>query len=260
VLIFLRHTAQPRLVARYQRLLQTRLGIGAAYRDSTKVATAGREAWLKREVIGQRRRVLLVNPETIRTGLNCLTPHFTTAIWMEGTYNALTYRQANGRIHRLGSDPTSEIEVYVPVYAETAQETALALVARKVTVSTQMDGLDVESQLEAAGAGDAGAAALEVLSMGQALYEILSGQGAAPSPVVPVLQVVSQPTKTTTDPSLITLATPQNSPIAPPDGDGPQQLTLFDASPGRAAPRSQTIPATTERPQQLSLFDLFPAA
>jgi hypothetical protein len=123
-----------------------------------------------------------------------------------------------------------------------------------------MDGLDVESQLEAAGAGDGGASALDVLSMGQALYEILSGQVAAPQPVVPVLQMVSQPTKTATEPPLITLPPSANSPIVPPDGDGPQQLTLFDPSAGRAAPRSQTIPAATERPQQLSLFDLVPAA
>ena len=43
----------------------------------------------------------------MKTGFNCLTPYFQTAIWMELTYNALTYRQANGRIHRIGSDPTT---------------------------------------------------------------------------------------------------------------------------------------------------------
>ena len=79
----------------------------------------------------------------------------------------------------------------MPVYGGTAQETALALVARKVTVSTQMDGLEIESQLEAAGAGDGAETAIEVLSIGQALYEILSGQATAPHHVVPVPQVVS---------------------------------------------------------------------
>jgi hypothetical protein len=249
-------------VARYQKLLQTRLGVVAAYLDSTKVATHVREDWLKREVLGQRKRVLLVNPETIKTGLNCLTPYFTTAIWMELTYNALTYRQANGRIHRLGSDPNTEIEVYVPVYAGTAQETALALVARKVTVSTQMDGLEVESQLEAAGAGDGGATALEVLSMGQALYEILSGQTAAPQPIVPVLHMVSRPASADVDRQPIRFSAPHELPATTPAGDNPQQLTLFGSAPAETTARrtSQPAAASNERPQQLSLFDLFPAA
>jgi hypothetical protein len=261
VLIYLRHTGQARLVARYQRLLRTQLGVEAAYLDSARVETRGREDWIKQEVIRRRRRVLLVNPEAVKTGMNCLTPYFTTAIWMEGTYNALTYRQANGRIHRLGSNPTTDIEIYVPVYASTAQETALALVARKVTVSTQMDGLEVESQLEAAGAGDGAAAALEVLSMGQALYEILSGQAPAPERLVPVPQVVSPPASPVERPSL-PRPLPSELPTNAPPAEAPQQLTLFDRPP-RTRGEHQTsgpAPIAPERPQQLSLFDLFPAA
>jgi hypothetical protein len=262
VLIYLRHTGQARLVARYQRLLRTRLGVEAAYLDSARVETRGREDWIKREVIGCRRRVLLVNPEAVKTGMNCLTPYFTTAIWMEGTYNALTYRQANGRIHRLGSDPATEIEVYVPVYAGTAQETALALVARKVTVSTQMDGLEVESQLEAAGAGDGAASALEVLSMGQALYEILSGQVAAPPPLVPVPQVVSPPRSTATERPALAAPRPSEFSTNAPPAEAPQQLTLFERPPREKEARQTSGPAPVapERPQQLSLFDLFSAA
>jgi hypothetical protein len=43
------------------------------------------------------------------------------------------------------------VEIYAPVYAGTVQEVALDLLARKVSVSTQLDGLDIESGLEAAG-------------------------------------------------------------------------------------------------------------
>jgi hypothetical protein len=261
VLLYVRHTGNGRLIARYQRLLRQRLGVEAAYLDSTRVDTRGREDWLKREVIGRKRRVLLVNPETVKTGLNCLTPYFQTAIWLELTYNALTYRQANGRIHRIGSDPASAIEVYVPVYGGTAQETALALVARKVTVSTQMDGLEVESQLEAAGAGEGAENALAVLSIGQALYEILSGQAVAPQHQVPVPQVVSAAaTCVSRQPSA-----PSELPIvAPSTTTRPQQLGLFDASADpttKRAAKPPTLPIQQrECPRQLSLFDLDEAA
>jgi hypothetical protein len=130
VLLFVRHTGGGRLVTRYQRLLRAACGVGAAYLDSGRVATAGREAWLREQVIGRRYRVLLVNPEAVKTGLNCLTPYFQTAIWMELTYNALTYRQANGRIHRIGADPGAPVEIYAPVYAGTVQEVALDLLAQ----------------------------------------------------------------------------------------------------------------------------------
>ncbi len=256
VLLYVRHTGHGRLVARYQRLLRQRLGVEAAYLDSTRVDTHGREEWIKREVIGHQRRVLLVNPEAVKTGLNCLTPYFQTAIWLEGTYNALTYRQANGRIHRIGSDPATPVEVYVPVYGGTAQETALALVARKVTVSTQMDGLEIESQLEAAGAGEGAENVIDALSIGQALYEILSGQVVAPQHLVPVPQVISAASGVPHAPS-----TPK---VAPPAAGHPQQLGLFAATAEPATERPAKAPALPlqqrERPQQLSLFDLDEAA
>jgi hypothetical protein len=122
--------------------------------------------------------------------LNCLAPYFKTAIWMELTYNVLTMRQANGRIHRIGADPAHPIEILVPVYAGTAQEVALELIARKLSVSMQMDGLDVESQLEAAGAGEVdstGIQQLALMNMGQAIFDILEGRAArSPLKVDPV--------------------------------------------------------------------------
>jgi hypothetical protein len=195
VLIFLRHTGNLRLVTRYQRLLRQELGVDAGYLNSSKVLTGVREAWIRREVLARRQRVLLVNPESIKTGLNCLAPYFKTAIWMELTYNVLTMRQANGRIHRIGADPAHPIEILVPVYAGTAQEVALELIARKLSVSMQMDGLDVESQLEAAGAGDAdstGIQQLALMNMGQAIFDILEGH-AARSPVNAVPMTVATP-------------------------------------------------------------------
>ena len=224
VLVFLRHTGAGRLVPRLQRLLRAACGVEAAYLDPGRVATASREAWLRAEVIGRRRRVLLVNPEAVKTGLNCLTPYFQTAIWLELTYNALTYRQANGRIHRIGADPAAPIEVYVPVYAGTVQEVALGLLARKVSVSTQMDGLDLAGGLEAAGAGAPeadGLSALAVLGLGAALYDILAGRAAAAAPLVPV----PAPARPAPPPA----ARPAPRPAPAPVGDGRryQQAALF---------------------------------
>src|SRR5205085_10266834 len=91
-------------------LIRQELRIEAAYLDASKVNTGGREEWIRREVLGQRKRIMLVNPEAVKTGLNCLTPYFTSVLWPELTYNALTYRQANGRIHRIGAGCIAEAE------------------------------------------------------------------------------------------------------------------------------------------------------
>jgi len=96
--------------------------------------------------------------------------HFSRVIWPEGVdYDALLVRQANGRVHRIGQ--TREVLVEVPYYRGTAQQTAFALVARKVTASVQVDGLSIEGALESAGAGDDDESALAAMSMGQAIYE-----------------------------------------------------------------------------------------
>jgi hypothetical protein len=204
VLLYIRHTGNQRFIARLHRLLREHLQLTAAFLDATKVPPHTREDWIRQAVVGMRRRVLLVNPEAVKTGLNCLTPYFKTVIWYELTYNTLTYRQANGRVHRIGADPAQPIEILVPVYAQTAQEIALDLQARKLTASLQLDAGSVESALQAAGAnGKDEEAALQQLamsSMGQAIFEILSGADHrettfAPVPVhvAPVLAPLVRP-------------------------------------------------------------------
>jgi hypothetical protein len=84
-LIFVRHTGpgagsgggggggkEPPLVKRLCRLIKAELGEEAVYLDSAKVKAADRKDWLDREVIGRRRRVLILNPDTVKTGLNNL--------------------------------------------------------------------------------------------------------------------------------------------------------------------------------------------
>ena len=88
-------------------------------------------------------------------------------------YSATTYRQANGRLHRIGQ--VKPVSVMFPFYQGTAQEVGMDLVARKVSASLQVDGLDVRAALEAAGASDSEAGALAtVMALGEAVYRALT--------------------------------------------------------------------------------------
>ena len=113
-----------------------------------------------------------VNPNAVRTGLNNLVG-FSTAIWYELDYSADTYRQAIGRLHRIGQ--TRPVTILIPYYEGTAQQIAFDLVARKVSASLQVDGLDVRAALEAAGAGGGLPDGLDAaLSLGKAVYRALA--------------------------------------------------------------------------------------
>jgi hypothetical protein len=125
---------------------------------------------------------------TVKTGLNNLV-WFSSAVWYELDHNALTYRQANGRLHRLRQ--TKPVRIHFPVYEDTTQELAHNHLSMKVEVSQEVDGLSLESALAAIGAG-AGAGASEdgdgdgsesgsyvarqtAHSLGKAIYDMLVG-------------------------------------------------------------------------------------
>ena len=113
------------------------------------------------------------DPSTVRTGLNNLVA-FSTTIWHEHGYSSTTYEQANGRFHRIGQQ--NPVTILYPYLAATAQETLFRLIARKVTAAHQVSGLDSQSSLEAAGAGDEATTSLETaLALGEALYRQLTG-------------------------------------------------------------------------------------
>ncbi|HEX4495477.1 MAG TPA: DUF6094 domain-containing protein [Thermoanaerobaculia bacterium] len=169
VLIFLRHTGDSGLPARYLRLFREHLGQRAVFLDVHKVKAAQRERWLNENVIEPGRRILIANPKAIQTGLNNLVA-FSRAIWVEGVdYDARVVRQANGRLHRIGQE--RDVTIEVPYYDRTVQKTALDLVARKVSASLQVDGLSIEGALESAGAGGGADEAQAAMGIGQAIYE-----------------------------------------------------------------------------------------
>jgi hypothetical protein len=120
-------------------------------------------------------QVLLVNPNAVCTGLNNLIS-FSAGLWYELDLSTTTYRQANGRLHRIGQ--TRPVTIEIPFYAKTAQEITFQLIAKKTTASLQADALDLQAALEAAGASAEETNALATaLSLGQAVYRALTGKG-----------------------------------------------------------------------------------
>ncbi|HXU44597.1 MAG TPA: hypothetical protein VN783_03665, partial [Thermoanaerobaculia bacterium] len=171
VIVFVRHTGTSALPQRLLSILRETTS-DVAWLDAKKVAPAKREAWIDQHVLGRGVRVLLVNPNAVRTGLNNLVS-FTTAVWYELETSATTFRQANGRLHRIGQ--TRPVTVLTPYYAGTAQQVTFELVAKKISASLQVDGLDLQAALEAAGAGEDQAGALAAaMSLGRAVYEALA--------------------------------------------------------------------------------------
>jgi hypothetical protein len=174
VLVFLRHTGTSELPNRLLGLLK---GITSkvAWLDAKKVPTARREAWIDQHVLAKDIQVLLVNPNAVRTGLNNLVS-FSAGLWYELDLSTTTYRQAIGRLHRIGQ--TRPVAIETPFYAGTAQQVTFELIARKTTASLQVDGLDLQAALEAAGASAEETTALgTALSLGQAVYRALAGRG-----------------------------------------------------------------------------------
>lgn len=143
-------------------------GIEALVLRSEKVPPHKREAWIDRHLNTRKRRVLIVNPTCVQTGLNNLVS-LATAIWYENPEcKPIVYRQANGRIHRPGQ--TLPVRSLFPLYAHKLPEAGHKLLLHKVGVSLAVDGLDPDAVLEAAGVASEFASGLNV---GHQLYRML---------------------------------------------------------------------------------------
>jgi SNF2 family DNA or RNA helicase len=161
------------LITRLAGLIKNRTGEAPAILLADKVPTAKRQDWIDKNVVRPNKRVLLANPVAIQTGLNNLV-HFHSQAWMENpACNPTTFRQAMGRIDRIGQ--TKETRVFFPVYEGTLQEALYDLLMKKVAIGISTDGLDNESALTAAGMGTD--EALTGLSIGKALWQLIGGLG-----------------------------------------------------------------------------------
>lgn len=172
VLVFAWHV---RLLPRLARLIKQHLGEVAPILEPSKVPTAKRETWINETIVFPKRRVLLANPVTVQTGLNNLV-HFADEWWHENPgVNGIVYRQAVGRVDRIGQKKPTRI--VFPVYQGTVQATAHRLLLHKVGVSQSVDGLDAESAMSAAGIGEQDD--FSSFAVGRQLYELLQGEGRA---------------------------------------------------------------------------------
>lgn len=145
-------------------------GIDVEHLEADKVPTGKRQAWIDKYVVKPNKRVLVVNPVTVQTGLNNLV-HFHTSMWHENpACNPVIYRQAEGRTDRIGQ--TLPTWFWFPVYEGSAQEQLHKLLLHKVGVSRSVDGLDPEAALRSAGVLDESFAGL---SVGRELYRMITG-------------------------------------------------------------------------------------
>lgn len=166
VLVFAWHV---RLLPRLALLIKQHLGEVAPILEPSKVPTAKRETWINETIVFPKRRVLLANPVTVQTGLNNLV-HFADEWWHENPgVNGIVYRQAVGRVDRIGQKKPTRI--VFPVYRETIQDAARRLLLHKVGVSQSVDGLDAESAMSAAGIGEQDD--FSSFAVGRQLYELL---------------------------------------------------------------------------------------
>jgi hypothetical protein len=169
VMVFIWHVD---VLPRLQGLILEHLGEDAPILLAEKVPTGKRQAWIDAKIVRPNRRIMLANPVCIQTGLNNLV-HFSSQIWIENpACNPTIFRQAIGRVDRIGQK-ASETRIHLPVYVGTLQEALYGLLLRKVAVAVSADGLDPESALQAAGAGEDDGY-LSGLSIGKQLWEMMT--------------------------------------------------------------------------------------
>jgi len=133
-----------KLIPRLEEII-SQAGFKTIVLDAAKVSTAKRQEWIEKKVVTPKVQVMICNPMVIQTGLNNLV-HFGTEIWVENpSCNAIIYRQACGRIDRIGQTVPSNI--VFPIYGNTAQHQQHRLLMHKVGVSKSVDGLDPEEAL-----------------------------------------------------------------------------------------------------------------
>jgi hypothetical protein len=196
VLIFAWH-ANCRLYERLARLVETELGEPCPILASDGVPAIERQAWIKREIVGRGRRVMIVNPAAVGVGLNCLT-HFATVVWFQPPGCApKALRQAIGRIHRIGQ--SRPCRVYWLIYKGTSQEVLHKLLLLKVAESVAVDALDPASALAASGIGTP--AGMSGFDVGRAIFEAAERAAAADVAAAPPLApVVTLPVAVVTVP------------------------------------------------------------
>jgi len=145
--MFAVYTRTRDVTRRLERILQ-REGIPVAVLTSD-VKPELREGWYERQ-LRQGMQVCIAHPRLISLGLDLL--QFPDLIFSETGYSLYTLRQASRRSWRIGQ--TEEVNVKYFAYADTAQETCLRLMGRKLLVALAMEGKFSTEGLQAVGEDD----------------------------------------------------------------------------------------------------------
>ncbi len=133
MLIFVQNTGSRDVTARLVALLAARGVKGVVLHSS--VEAKGREAWVEARLT-EGVQVLITHPKCVQTGLDLLA--FPTLVFYQCEYSAYVVAQASRRSWRIGQ--RHDVHVYHVVYADSAQENALRLVARKRRAAKLVDG------------------------------------------------------------------------------------------------------------------------
>lgn len=133
VLIYTIYSDKLDLTHRYWDII-ARDGFDARVLKSS-VPTELREDWVQ-DAIHDGCQVLICNPNLVKTGLDLFD--FTTILFMQTGYSTDTVLQASRRSWRIGQ--TEPVRIYFASYDGTPQMTAMALMSKKIRVSTQAKG------------------------------------------------------------------------------------------------------------------------
>ena len=132
---------QPRL-----KQLLTEAGFAVEIMRSKSVKTRDRLAWIERK--GKRANIVISHAQLVQTGVDFFSKkpgshNFNAIAFYETGYNLFTMRQASRRAWRLGQ--SKDCRVYYLHYAQTMQQRAMQLMARKMAAAMALDGeLNVE--------------------------------------------------------------------------------------------------------------------
>lgn len=147
VLLYVRQTGTRDIQPRLQQVL-TEAGLRAAILPDS-VEPKKREAWIQQRVA--ELDVLITNPKKVETGLDLVA--LCTCIFFEVDYSLFTLWQAMRRVWRLGQQ--QPVKVLFPVYSDSMESAALALMGRKMQAALLLYGDNAASAItdEAGGSG-----------------------------------------------------------------------------------------------------------
>jgi hypothetical protein len=136
--VFAVYTRKRDVTRRLQGLL-VKAGIRAEIL-STDVLPEQREAWYERQ-LRNGMQVCICHPKLVQTGLDLLP--FGSIFFVQTGYSIYTLRQASRRSWRIGQKQPVRVAFFT--YSNTAQESCLRLMGKKLLVSLAMEGkLQVE--------------------------------------------------------------------------------------------------------------------